>query len=135
MTEHQTRFWGSFEVDAGTTLRVEWSADREVTIAILNEVDYQEDHSWTIIFRQAESISQSGSLEFPVKNSDKFYVAVQPPITIDARLYTISAKVMSGSTDSFLQNIPIEILFGVIIASVVTIAVLITIILRKRKKK
>jgi len=123
---------GSFEVDAGTTLRVDWSADREVTIAILNEIDYQEDHSWTIIYRQAESDGQSGFLEFPVQNTDRFYIAVQPPITIDARMYTISAKIISGSAFPSLQNVPIEILYVVIIILAVIIVALI-VLLRKKE--
>ena len=33
-------YWGPETVQSGNTIQVEWAADREMTVAILNEIDW-----------------------------------------------------------------------------------------------
>jgi len=133
VTEHQAWFSSSFGVDAGKTIHVEWAADREVTVAILNEVDYQEDHSWTIMYRQDGGVGQTGVFEFPVQYSDKFYLAIQPPNTIGARIYSVSVVTKTTVTQTPpnpSQTLVIDpLLFGGIIVAICVVLAIVALVI------
>lgn len=85
---------GPYSIEAGKTIRVEWVADRQVWVYILNEVDWR---SWSRIVQplvyRVYKIAQEGSLEFAVKYPDRFYVVVTGPYLNAARLYKWIVKV------------------------------------------
>lgn len=131
--EHQVRFWGPYLVEAGTKLRVDWSANRKITVAILSEEDYLEDHSYDLVYAQVKGDGQYGTIQFEFEQNGMFYIAVQSLINIGATVNTLTGRVLPGSTPSFLQDVPIEVLYGAVFVLAIVIVVLVFLLMKKRR--
>lgn len=94
-------YWGPISVQSGNTIQVDWAADREITVAILNEIDWStfQQNGLLSVYNQVWRYGQSGSMQFTVNYSDTFYLVVQGPFYSYARLYSITGKIVpQGST-------------------------------------
>lgn len=123
------RYSGPYSVTTGKTIHVEWAADRQVVVQILNEID------WGIFLdiggatnNRVVKISESGALEFAVQYSDTFYIVVQGLAGGEARLYTWTEKLV-------WQEPIIGILTTAIPVIIVSLAVAVAAIIYFHKKQ
>ncbi|MEM2240562.1 MAG: transglutaminase domain-containing protein [Candidatus Bathyarchaeia archaeon] len=107
------RYAGPVDMKTGERLRVEWVADRSLTVYILNENDFKmwvDLYSWTCAgpptYRVAK-YGSSGFLEYIVPHPDKYYVVLYILHTIlggyPARVYSLTVKHIWQETTCNIQ--------------------------------
>jgi len=93
---------GPFYIKAGEKLKVEWTADRPISVYILNEMDFvrwREYYYWTrggpTSYRFHKN-ADKGTFDYTVQNSDNYYVVIYVLHTIlggyPARIYSWTIK-------------------------------------------
>jgi hypothetical protein len=104
---------GPFYIRAGEKLQVEWTADRQISVYILNEMDFvrwREYYSWTrggpTSYRFHKN-ADKGTFEYTVQNSDNYYVVIYVLHTIlggyPARIYSWTVKHIWQETSCNIQ--------------------------------
>jgi hypothetical protein len=93
---------GPFYIRAGEKLQVEWTADRQISVYILNEMDFvrwREYYSWTCggpTSYRFHKNADKGTFEYTVQNSENYYVVIYVLHTIlggyPARIYSWAVK-------------------------------------------
>jgi hypothetical protein len=99
--------FGPVTIQAGETLRFEWSADRSVKAYILNEADMR---NLIIIYGQtppssrAEVIAQTGFIQYTAIYPDKFYIYIIPASPLQSFvIYSWIAKRLWQETSCNVQ--------------------------------
>ena len=89
------RYSGPYSVMSGRTIYVEWTADRLVSVYILNEVDWRmwPKYGGPTSYRIMKT-AETGNVQFMVHYSDKFYIVVMGFAGSAARLYTWTEKLI-----------------------------------------
>jgi hypothetical protein len=92
----QTRGYdGPFYIGAGEKIRVEWTADRQISVYIMNERDFNNwVTTWVLIGNyRVTKTAQQGFVEYPALYSDRFYVVLYGPGgIITAHIYSWTIK-------------------------------------------
>ena len=104
---------GPFYIRAGEKLQVEWTADRQISVYILNEMDFvrwRDYYSWTCggpTSYRFHKNADKGTFDYTVQNSDNYYVVIYVLHTIlggyPARIYSWKVKHIWQETSCNIQ--------------------------------
>jgi len=130
------RYSGPYWVQSDRTIRVEWVADRSVTVYILNQKDYEQ---WPkiggpLMYRIYKTARQ-GILEYHVNYADNFYIVVMGYAGVAARIYNWTEKIVWFENNISESTRPLFTVALIILTIAIILILAIVIFQLKQKSK